>query len=119
MDLELKGKKALITGGSRGLGRAAALALAGEGCDIAIVARTQETLDQTAAELRETGVRVMPIKADVTDPDDIRRMVAEGSAGLGAARHGLARLGKARVLNYEQITLGRRTIVPDQSRRVA
>ncbi|HJO06157.1 MAG TPA: SDR family oxidoreductase [Chloroflexota bacterium] len=83
MDLELNGKKALITGGSRGLGRAAALALAGEGCDIAIVARTQETLDQTAAELRETGVRVLPIKADVTDPDDIRRMVAEGSAGLG------------------------------------
>ncbi|MDP6350451.1 MAG: SDR family NAD(P)-dependent oxidoreductase, partial [Chloroflexota bacterium] len=59
------------------------MALAGEGCDIAIVARTQETLDKTAAELRETGVRVIAIKADVTDPDDIRRMMAEGSAGLG------------------------------------
>ena len=83
MDLELKGKKALITGGSRGLGRATAFSLAGEGCNIAIVARTAETLEATAAELRETGVRVIAIKADVTDPDDIRRMVAEASAGLG------------------------------------
>ncbi len=83
MDLELKGKKALVTGGSRGLGRAAALALAGEGCDVAIVARTPETLEATAAEIRDIGVNARAIRADVTDPDDVRRMVAEASAGLG------------------------------------
>ena len=83
MDLGLKGKKALITGGSRGLGRAAAMSLAREGCDVAIVARTPETLEETASEIREIGVNVRAVRADVTDPDDVRRMVAEASAGMG------------------------------------
>lgn len=83
MDLELKSKKALITGAGHGLGRAAALSLAKEGCAVAIVGQTPEYLARTTDELHETGAHVRPIQADVTDPDDARRMVAEASAGLG------------------------------------
>ena len=93
MDLELKGKRALVTGGSRGLGRAAALSLAREGCDVAIVARTPETLGETVAELLETGANARAIRADVTDPDDVRRMVAEASAGLGGLDILIANVG--------------------------
>ena len=52
MDFGIKGKVALVTGGSRGLGKHAALSLAGEGVNVAISGRTQETLDKTV-ELRE------------------------------------------------------------------
>ncbi|MBI2170984.1 MAG: SDR family oxidoreductase [Chloroflexi bacterium] len=66
MDMGLAGKSALVTGGSRGLGRQAALALAKEGCNIAICARGRESLDQTVAELRALGVQVAGVQADVT-----------------------------------------------------
>ncbi len=67
MDLGLAGKASLITGGSRGLGKAMALALAAEGVDVAIVARTGATLDAAAAEIGELGVAALPLQADVTD----------------------------------------------------
>ncbi|HLY64726.1 MAG TPA: SDR family NAD(P)-dependent oxidoreductase, partial [Chloroflexota bacterium] len=54
MDLELSGKAAIVTGGSRGIGKAIARALAAEGVDVAIVARGPEALETTAAELRES-----------------------------------------------------------------
>lgn len=75
MDLGLSGKVALVTGGSRGLGRVAALTLAAEGCDVAIAARTSETLDATVAEISDKNVRAHAIQADVTVPQDIVRMV--------------------------------------------
>ncbi len=66
MDLGLAGKTALVTGGSRGLGRQSALALAKEGCNIAICARGKDALDQTIAELQALGVKALGIQADVT-----------------------------------------------------
>ena len=58
MDLELKGKTALITGGSKGIGKAIAIALAEEGVDVAIAARSQDTLEQAAEEIRSvTGTK--------------------------------------------------------------
>ena len=69
MDLGIRGRLALVCGGSKGLGRAAAAALAGEGVDIVLVARTHDTLERTAREIAaETGVRVLPVAADVTSP---------------------------------------------------
>jgi len=70
MDLGLKGKSALLTGASRGLGRACALALAREGVDVTILARTKETLERTCVEISAaTGVKVVPVVGDVSRPE--------------------------------------------------
>ncbi len=67
MDLGIRGKKALLSGASRGLGKACAFALAREGVDVTIVARTRDVLERTAAEIREaTGVKVTPVAGDIT-----------------------------------------------------
>ena len=68
MELGIRDKRALITGGSRGLGRAAALSLAKEGVKVAICGRTQETLDKTAAELNAISTGAVGIVADMMDP---------------------------------------------------
>ena len=84
MNLSLEGKIAIVTGGSKGIGRAAALALAQEGVDVAICARGVEDLEDTAAEIRaETGRNVLPVPADMTNPDDIKRLVATTVSELG------------------------------------
>ena len=57
MDLGLAGKNVIVTGGSRGIGRASALEFAAEGANLAICARGQEALDSTAAELEAAGVK--------------------------------------------------------------
>ena len=67
MDLGIEGKVALVTGGSRGLGRQAALALAGEGVNVAICGRTRETLDRAVEEFRSLGVSSVGVVADVSD----------------------------------------------------
>ena len=67
MDLGITGKVALVTGGSRGLGRHCALSLAREGVNVAICGRTQSTLDDTVKELEELGVKAVGIVADVSD----------------------------------------------------
>lgn len=75
MDLELRGQVALVTAASRGLGKAAATALAQEGAKIAICARSDQ-LDLTAREIRkETGVEVLPVQTDLTEPDQIDSLV--------------------------------------------
>lgn len=84
MDLQLAGKTALVTGGSRGIGKAIARALALEGVDVAIAARTRGPLQATAADLeRETGRRCVPIEVDTTDDDSVRRMAQQALAALG------------------------------------
>jgi len=66
MDLGIRGRKALLSGSSRGLGKACALALAQEGVDITLVARTRDVLERTADELRATGVKVTPVVGDIS-----------------------------------------------------
>jgi 3-oxoacyl-[acyl-carrier protein] reductase len=67
MELGIRGRKALLCGASRGLGKAAAMAVAKEGVDITIVARRRDVLERTAAEIRDaTGVRVTTTAADIT-----------------------------------------------------
>jgi len=68
MDLQLAGKTALITGGSKGIGRATAEILAGEGCNVILVARDQGTLDEAAAGIRaKRQVNVRTIAADLSN----------------------------------------------------
>jgi 3-oxoacyl-[acyl-carrier protein] reductase len=68
MDLKLKGKKALVFGGSKGIGRGIAEALAAEGVDVALVARSKETLDKSAAEINaHGGGRAIGLPADLAD----------------------------------------------------
>lgn len=73
MDLGLKNKFALVTGGSHGIGRAIALALASEGVNVAICARRTELVEQVAAEIKRCGVDALGISADVTILDDVER----------------------------------------------
>ncbi len=67
MNLELQGKRAIVTGGSRGIGLAIAKALAAEGCSVGLVARTESQLEQAAAAIRKLGSHVAWAAADVTD----------------------------------------------------
>ena len=81
MDLGILGKNALVTGGSRGLGRQAALSLAGEGVNVAICGRTRSTLDKTVGELEALGIKAIGIEADVSDVegmDDLHRKAVNG-----------------------------------------
>lgn len=66
MDMGLKGRLAIITGGSKGIGKSCAIALAKEGCNLAICGRNSQDLDKTAAELTAMGVEVLAEKVDVT-----------------------------------------------------
>jgi NAD(P)-dependent dehydrogenase (short-subunit alcohol dehydrogenase family) len=84
MDLGLKGRHAIVTGGSQGIGKAIARALAREGVDVAIVARKKEQLEAAARELSaETGGRVIALPADVTSTEQVEAMVAEADRQLG------------------------------------
>ncbi len=77
MDMGLKGRVALVTGASRGIGKACALVLAGEGCDVAICARGKEALEKAAEEIKSKGLQVLAVQADVARPEDIKSMVAK------------------------------------------
>jgi NAD(P)-dependent dehydrogenase (short-subunit alcohol dehydrogenase family) len=84
MDLELEGKKAIVTGGSRGIGKAIAHELAASGCQVVIFARNPETLDLTARELTQaTGSKVVGITTDVTSTTGVERSVKEAAQALG------------------------------------
>jgi NADP-dependent 3-hydroxy acid dehydrogenase YdfG len=79
----LAGQVALVTGASRGIGRAAALALAREGFAVALVARGREALAETAAAVREAGGRALAIPADVTQDATVEAVVEQTAAELG------------------------------------
>ena len=87
----LAGRAAIVTGASRGLGRATALALAAEGAAVAVVARTQQqwderlpgTIGETVAAIESAGGRAVPIAADLLERDDIPRLVQEARDALG------------------------------------
>jgi 3-oxoacyl-[acyl-carrier protein] reductase len=83
MDLGLSGKKALITGATRGIGRAIAELLADEGCDLAICSRHQEEVDEAVAALQAKGVKVTGAVVDVADKEAYQAWIARAAEELG------------------------------------
>ena len=84
MDLELSGKTAIVTGGSRGIGKAIARELGREGVDVVIASRGREALEATAQELAsETGRRIIPITVDTSNEESIQAMVKQAASELG------------------------------------
>jgi len=83
MDLGLKEKVVLVTGASKGLGKAIAEEFAREGAHVSICARGKADLEKTAAELRVQGVKVVATSGDVTRNDDVQRVINETIKNLG------------------------------------
>jgi NAD(P)-dependent dehydrogenase (short-subunit alcohol dehydrogenase family) len=84
MDLQLRGKRALVTGGSRGIGKAVARALAREGCAVAVAARTADAVHAAAAEIgAQSGATAVGLVADTGDTASVERMVAAAAEALG------------------------------------
>ncbi|WP_432261447.1 SDR family NAD(P)-dependent oxidoreductase [Cupriavidus sp. TMH.W2] len=86
MDLSLKGRVAVITGASKGVGKGVARAMAAEGVDIALIARGREALAEAADEIANTfGVKVLPVEADVTDTASMRKAAEAVRGHFGKA----------------------------------
>lgn len=83
MDLKLKGNKALITGGTKGIGRAIADTLADEGCDVAICARNEAEVKDAVEQLKKKGVKAFGKSVDVGKGDALKAFVQEASQALG------------------------------------
>ncbi len=84
MDLCLQDKTAIVTGGSRGIGKAIARELAGEGVDVVIASRTIADLEITASDIaHETGRQVIPIVVDTGDDESVKHMVSETIGVMG------------------------------------
>lgn len=83
MDLGIQGKVAIVTGGSQGLGRVSALALAREGVNVAICGRTSDTLDKAVGELKALGVSAIGVSADISEPPEAQKLYDRTAAELG------------------------------------
>ena len=79
----LAGKRALVTGAGRGIGRSIALALAQAGADVAVTARTHSEIEQLVNEIQALGRRSLAVSCDVTDSDQVRHMATTFMEGLG------------------------------------
>ena len=86
MDLGLKGKNAIITGASQGIGQAIAYALAAEGCNVAIGARDQGRIDATVTEIESNGVKGVGIISNLSEESGCQKFVEDAAAALGGVQ---------------------------------
>lgn len=83
MDLQLKGRSAIVLGGTRGIGRAIAETLAREGADVAICARNKDQVAEAVAALKALGVKAIGAPVDVTDGEALKAWIGRAAAELG------------------------------------
>ena len=93
---DLNGKTALVTGAASGLGRAIAIGLAVHGADVVTADLNLEGAQATSEMIRDLGRRTATIAVDVTDWDQVQRMVEQAEAALGQHRHRVQRAGHQR-----------------------
>ena len=105
MDLGLKGKVAIVTGASDGIGKAAAYRMAAEGASVALVSRTASDLEAVAAEINgETGSTVIPAPADVSNEDAVKSTVNEVADKLGGIDILVNNAGTSSASRFEDMT---------------
>ena len=104
MDLELKDKVAIVTGGTQGIGRATALRLSQEGARVVIAARGKERLDAVAAEIRAAGGLAAAVQADVSKPSDCERVVAGALRSFGRIDILVNNAGTSLTGEFESVT---------------
>ncbi|MHB8643310.1 MAG: SDR family oxidoreductase [Gaiellaceae bacterium] len=104
MELGIAGRRAIVTGGSKGLGLAIAEELAREGVHVAICARDEEETWAAGEALREHGTTVFASRADVTDADDVRAFVGASAEALGGIDFLVNNAGRAHPGNFETLT---------------
>jgi 3-oxoacyl-[acyl-carrier protein] reductase len=104
MDLALGGKRAVVTGGSKGLGRAIALELLKEGAEVAVCARHADELAGAAEELRRVGPRVFAQAVDVTDAAQVATFISRTAGALGGIDILVNNAGRAHPGNFETLT---------------
>jgi NAD(P)-dependent dehydrogenase (short-subunit alcohol dehydrogenase family) len=107
---DLTGKVALVTGGSRGLGFLLARELGRQGCRVAICARDEQELQRARQALAEDAPQVLAVKCDVSQRDDVTRMVHQVAGGLGPVdilvnNAGIIQVGPARTMTLEDYEL--------------
>jgi NAD(P)-dependent dehydrogenase (short-subunit alcohol dehydrogenase family) len=104
LDLNLRGRRALVTGGSKGIGLAVAEELVAEGVHVAICARHPRELDAAAEKLRGSGCTVYAQVTDVTDPAQITDLISRSVEALGALDILVNNAGAAHPGNFESLT---------------
>ncbi len=104
MELGLRDKVAVVTGGSQGIGHATALRLAAEGARVVVVARGQAALDATAAAIRAAGGTVHTVAADVRNAEDVERIAAQAVAAFGGIDILVNNAGTSATGAFESVT---------------